>query len=109
MRRMGRHALATSDFGEVAEWSNAPDSKSGLRFRRNVGSNPTLSANLCNNIIYNQYLSNINITSTIKLAIKLAPISSHFLWRNRADSADANVVEKYPFHPVHRFLNSCAL
>src|SRR5215213_8970186 len=30
--------------GEVAEWSNAPDSKSGLRFRRNVGSNPTLSA-----------------------------------------------------------------
>ncbi len=31
--------------GEVAEWSNAPDSKSGLRFYRNVGSNPTLSAN----------------------------------------------------------------
>src|SRR4051812_50147828 len=30
--------------GEVAEWSNAPDSKSGLRFCRNVGSNPTLSA-----------------------------------------------------------------
>src|SRR5690348_8241650 len=30
--------------GEVAEWSNAPDSKSGLRFYRNVGSNPTLSA-----------------------------------------------------------------
>ena len=29
--------------GEVAEWSNAPDSKSGLRFHRNVGSNPTLS------------------------------------------------------------------
>ncbi len=33
-----------SDPGEVAEWSNAPDSKSGLRFHRNVGSNPTLSA-----------------------------------------------------------------
>ena len=31
--------------GEVAEWSNAPDSKSGLRYCRNVGSNPTLSAN----------------------------------------------------------------
>ena len=30
--------------GKVAEWSNAPDSKSGLRFCRNVGSNPTLSA-----------------------------------------------------------------
>ena len=30
--------------GEVAEWSNAPDSKSGLRLCRNVGSNPTLSA-----------------------------------------------------------------
>jgi hypothetical protein len=28
----------------VAEWSNAPDSKSGLRLCRNVGSNPTLSA-----------------------------------------------------------------
>ena len=32
--------------GEVAEWSNAPDSKSGVRFYRTVGSNPTLSANL---------------------------------------------------------------
>src|SRR5512135_1093223 len=40
----GRHAAGASFFGEVAEWSNAPDSKSGLRFRRNVGSNPTLSA-----------------------------------------------------------------
>jgi hypothetical protein len=28
----------------VAEWSNAPDSKSGVRFYRTVGSNPTLSA-----------------------------------------------------------------
>ncbi|HRK57793.1 MAG TPA: hypothetical protein PLQ67_09760, partial [Burkholderiaceae bacterium] len=27
-----------------AEWSNAPDSKSGVRFFRTVGSNPTLSA-----------------------------------------------------------------
>ena len=30
--------------GEVAEWSNAPDSKSGLLLWSNVGSNPTLSA-----------------------------------------------------------------
>lgn len=30
--------------GEVAEWSNAPDSKSGIRLYRIVGSNPTLSA-----------------------------------------------------------------
>ena len=30
--------------GEVAEWSNVPDSKSGVRFSRTVGSNPTLSA-----------------------------------------------------------------
>ncbi|SBP88933.1 hypothetical protein THIARS_70553 [Thiomonas delicata] len=30
--------------GKVAEWSNAPDSKSGVRFFRTVGSNPTLSA-----------------------------------------------------------------
>ena len=37
--------------GEVAEWSNAPDSKSGLRFYRNVGSNPTLSA-----MVGNKYL-----------------------------------------------------
>ena len=35
---------ATTVPGEVAEWSNAPDSKSGLRLCRNVGSNPTLSA-----------------------------------------------------------------
>src|SRR3546814_6272600 len=33
--------------GEVAEWSNAPDSKSGLRLRRNEGSNPSLSASSC--------------------------------------------------------------
>ncbi len=31
-------------FGEVPEWSNGPDSKSGVRFSRTVGSNPTLSA-----------------------------------------------------------------
>ena len=30
--------------GEMAEWSNAPDSKSGIRLYRIVGSNPTLSA-----------------------------------------------------------------
>ncbi len=28
----------------MAEWSNVPDSKSGVRFPRTVGSNPTLSA-----------------------------------------------------------------
>jgi hypothetical protein len=32
--------------GEVAEWSNVPDSKSGVRFSRTVGSNPTLSAKI---------------------------------------------------------------
>ena len=37
-------SIKVSSHGEVAEWSNAPDSKSGLRFYRNVGSNPTLSA-----------------------------------------------------------------
>lgn len=30
--------------GEVAEWSNAPDSKSGIPVSGIVGSNPTLSA-----------------------------------------------------------------
>ena len=30
--------------GEVAEWSNAPDSKSGIRVSRIEGSNPSLSA-----------------------------------------------------------------
>ena len=30
--------------GEVPEWSNGPDSKSGVRLYRTVGSNPTLSA-----------------------------------------------------------------
>ena len=51
---MRRHELPPNralHIGEVAEWSNAPDSKSGLRFHRNVGSNPTLSAisTSCNN------------------------------------------------------------
>ncbi len=32
------------DSGEVAEWSNAPDSKSGIPVSGIVGSNPTLSA-----------------------------------------------------------------
>ena len=47
MRTMRRRDLPLNralDIGEVAEWSNAPDSKSGLRYCRNVGSNPTLSA-----------------------------------------------------------------
>ena len=30
--------------GEMAEWSNAPDSKSGIRLVRIEGSNPSLSA-----------------------------------------------------------------
>lgn len=30
----------------MAEWSNVPDSKSGVRFPRTVGSNPTLSAKI---------------------------------------------------------------
>ena len=30
----------------MAEWSKAPDSKSGVRFIRTVGSNPTLSATM---------------------------------------------------------------
>ena len=33
--------------GEMAEWSNAPDSKSGIRLVRIEGSNPSLSAS-CN-------------------------------------------------------------
>ena len=33
------------EFGEVAEWPNVPDSKSGVP-QGTVGSNPTLSANL---------------------------------------------------------------
>ena len=36
--RPGKHR------GEVAEWSNAPDSKSGSRFHRDEGSNPSFSA-----------------------------------------------------------------
>lgn len=32
--------------GKVAERSNAPDSKSGVRLYRTVGSNPTLSARM---------------------------------------------------------------
>ena len=32
--------------GKVAEWSNAPDSKSGVRVSRTEGSNPSLSASV---------------------------------------------------------------
>ena len=37
-------ALFSLPFGEVAEWSNAPDSKSGVP-QGTGGSNPSLSAN----------------------------------------------------------------
>ncbi len=40
----GLRACNAREAGEVAEWSNAPDSKSGVRSIRTVGSNPTLSA-----------------------------------------------------------------
>ena len=33
----------STDTGEVAEWSNVPDSKSGVR-KRTEGSNPSLSS-----------------------------------------------------------------
>src|SRR5690348_4921821 len=48
MRRLVLPGFRALRFGEVAEWSNAPDSKSGLRYCRNVGSNPTLSARNAN-------------------------------------------------------------
>jgi hypothetical protein len=41
-RELANYAII-SRRGEVAEWSKAPDSKSGIR-QRIVGSNPTLSA-----------------------------------------------------------------
>ena len=47
--REGRGLLESAPFtltGEMAEWSNAPDSKSGIRFHRIEGSNPSLSANI---------------------------------------------------------------
>ena len=43
--RYNRRFVLT-DTGEVVEWSIAPDSKSGTRFCRVEGSNPSLSANL---------------------------------------------------------------
>jgi hypothetical protein len=42
-RRESADYAIISPRGEVAEWSKAPDSKSGIR-QRIVGSNPTLSA-----------------------------------------------------------------
>ncbi len=39
-----RCTIQHQKIGEVPEWSNGPDSKSGVRFSRTVGSNPTLSA-----------------------------------------------------------------
>ena len=41
---MTRFILLQYRHGEVAEWSNAPDSKSGVPVSGTVGSNPTLSA-----------------------------------------------------------------
>ena len=45
----GRAACSNADPGEVAEWSNAPDSKSGIRVSRIEGSNPSLSARTLGN------------------------------------------------------------
>jgi hypothetical protein len=42
----GWMVLDVSGCGEVAEWPNAPDSKSGLRFYRNVGSTNSSGTNL---------------------------------------------------------------
>jgi hypothetical protein len=38
--------------GEVAEWSNVPDSKSGVGCPPTVGSNPTLSAKIMSSALY---------------------------------------------------------
>ncbi|MEA3118915.1 MAG: hypothetical protein QOI13_2185 [Paraburkholderia sp.] len=43
---LGRTRSIIRKDGKVAEWSNAPDSKSGVRLYRTVGSNPTLSAKI---------------------------------------------------------------
>ena len=40
------HQYRRPTTGEVPEWSNGPDSKSGVRLHRTVGSNPTLSAKM---------------------------------------------------------------
>lgn len=42
--RVHSDKIASSLCGEMAEWSNAPDSKSGIRLVRIEGSNPSLSA-----------------------------------------------------------------
>ena len=41
------HYVIIVDSGEMAEWSKAPDSKSGIR-QRIGGSNPSLSASILN-------------------------------------------------------------
>ena len=45
--------------GKVAEWSNAPDSKSGIRLYRIVGSNPTLTANHQFTVVHNRSYPNV--------------------------------------------------
>ena len=42
---VAKSGVAKSKHGEVSEWSNVPDSKSGVALCVTVGSNPTLSAN----------------------------------------------------------------
>jgi hypothetical protein len=39
-----RYNARSTELGEVAEWSNAPDSKSGIPVSGIEGSNPSLSA-----------------------------------------------------------------
>uniref|UniRef100_E6QNJ0 Uncharacterized protein n=1 Tax=mine drainage metagenome TaxID=410659 RepID=E6QNJ0_9ZZZZ len=39
-----RAAMIKPHTGEVAEWSNVPDSKSGVAYSVTEGSNPSLSA-----------------------------------------------------------------
>ena len=58
------------DTGEVAEWPNVPDSKSGVP-QGTVGSNPTLSASYaCKLLINKSFL--LYHSSTIKATIKAA-------------------------------------
>lgn len=72
--------LKSHFFGEMAEWSNAPDSKSGIRLYRIVGSNPTLSANNLYPLPISHYIRHHQPSVSMRVLMILTSSSGHFIW-----------------------------
>ena len=70
-------ACVSTETGEVVEWSIAPDSKSGIRLYRIVGSNPTLSANIQTHLISRWVFPWCNVNTRCAVASQVIPFLNH--------------------------------